>query len=112
MKTTAIVFLCAVGIFFSSFKTIDQELKTAIVIYDGYEYEEYNFTISGKEYEEDSFLYFTVVPEEILKYFDLKSEGLIGERFKITYEVVPEKETEDGEFSEESYVLKTLKKVE
>ena len=37
MKTKAIVFLCAVGIFFSSFKTIDQELKTAVVIYDGYE---------------------------------------------------------------------------
>ena len=112
MKTKSIVLLCAVGIFFSSFKTIDQELKTAVVIYDGYEYEEYNFTISGTEYGEDSFLSFAVVPEELLKSYDLKSEDLIGESFKITYEVVPEKETEDGEFSEETYVLKTLKKVE
>lgn len=112
MKTKAIVLLCAVGIFFSSFKTIDQELKTAVVIYDGYEYEEYNFTISGTEYGEDSFLFFSVVPEEILKSFNLKSEDLIGESFKITYEVVPERETEGGVFFEETYILKTFKKVE
>ncbi|MFT4838735.1 MAG: hypothetical protein ACJAWA_000943 [Nonlabens sp.] len=111
MKTKAIVFLCAVGIFFSSFKTIDQELKNAVVIYDGYEYEEFNFTISGTEYGENSLLSFTVVPEEILKSFDLESYDLIGESFKITYEVVSKK-TVNGEFSLETYVLKTLKKVE
>jgi hypothetical protein len=30
----------------------------------------------------------------------------------MTYQIIPEKETEDGEFSEETYVLKTLKKVD
>ncbi len=111
MKTKAILVLCALSLSFLSFKTMDQEVKSAVVTYDGYEYEEYNFSSSGGEDGEDTYIAFSEISADILKSFDLKSEELVGETFKMTYQIIPEKETEDGEFTEETYVLKSLKKV-
>jgi hypothetical protein len=112
MKTKIILVLCALSLSFLSFKTIEQDVKSVTVTYDGYEYEEYNFSISGGADGEDTYIAFSEISEDILKSFDLKSNDLVGKTFKMTYQIIPEKETEDGEFSEETYVLKTLKKVD
>jgi hypothetical protein len=109
MKTKIIVVLCALSLSFISFTTMDQELQSVVAVYDGYEYEEYNFSISSGDDGEEAYIAFSDISTDILKSFDLKSDDLIGETFKMTYQIIPEKETEDGEFSEETYVLKSLR---
>ena len=111
MKIKVIFVLCALSLSFLSFIPMDQEVKSAVVTYDGYEYEEYNFSLSGGEDGEDTYLAFSEISTDILNSFDLKSDELIGETFKITYQIIPEKETENGEFTEETFILKSLKKV-
>lgn len=111
MRTKAIFVLCVMAVSFLSFTTGNQEVLSAVATYDGYEYEEYNFSIAGADDEEDSYIYFSKISSDILKSYDLKSEKLVGEKFKITYEIIPSTETEDGEFTDESYVLKSLKKM-
>lgn len=111
MKTKILLVLCAMAMTFMSFTSNDPKDKSATVIYDGYEYDEYSFRITGDEEDEDSYLYFSNISMEILKSHDLQSDQLIGQRFKITYQVVPESETEEGDFTEETYILKTIKKI-
>lgn len=48
MKTRVIIILCAIAVSALSFTTINQDLRTATVTYDGYEYEEYNFSMAGE----------------------------------------------------------------
>jgi hypothetical protein len=108
MKTKIIVVLCVLSLSFLSFKTLAQEIKSAVAIYDGYEYEEYNFSISGGGDNDDTYIAFSEISVDILKSFNLNSEELIGETFKMTYQIIPEKETEDGEFTDQVYVLKSL----
>jgi predicted Zn-dependent protease len=110
MKKIVVLFLCTIGLSFLSFETNNQDVKTAVATYDGYDYEVFNFSISGEDDEADIFLTFRNIPKDILKTFDLVSDNLIGESFNITYEVVSGDDTEDD--AEETYILKSLKNVE
>ena len=110
MKTKVVLVLCAICMSFLSFKTIEQELKTAVVIYDGYEYDVFSFSIPGEDDERDILMIFNEIPEDILKSFDLKSDKLVGESFIITYNVIPADDLDED--SEETYELKSLKMVE
>lgn len=110
MKTILIGWVCVLSLSFYSFTSIKQDIRTVVMTYDGYEYEEYYFSIQAEDDEEDTYVTFTEMPAAILKEFDLKSDKLVGKRFKISYEVVPGKEADPDDIPEESYVIKSLKK--
>jgi hypothetical protein len=90
--------------------TVNQEIKTAVASYDGFEYDMYSFSISSDDDESNAVISFSKIPEEILLNFDLKSDKLVGRNFEISYEVSTTYD-EDLDEEEEIYVLKSLKKV-
>jgi hypothetical protein len=112
MKTKTVLMLSVICMTLFSFITINQDLKTEVVIYDGYEYEMYNFSIPEGDDQPDVIITFDDIPDDIQKMFDLKSDNLIGESFEISYEIVLENDVLGEEESEESNILKSLKKVQ
>ncbi len=119
MKSKMIMLLCVLSISLFSFKSLKQETITAVASYDGYQYNMYSFTIYGDDDDDDdadTVITFSEISEDILKTFDLNSDSLVDQDFEITYEIVLEEDLEDSdndidEPTENSYVLKSLKKI-
>ena len=109
MKTKLILFLNVMSIPLVSFMTVNQEVITTVVIYDGFEHDMYSFSISGEDDESELVILFNDVSDEILKNFDLKSNKHVGQKFGISYEVSTTYDKELDE-EEETYILKSLKK--
>lgn len=122
MKTKLILVLCVMSLSFFSFVTVNQETKTVVATYDGFEYDVYNFSVSGGDDETDVYISFKEISESILMEFDLKSDKLVGKNFEITYSIETsegeeieedemESEEDEEDVSEARYVLESIKRV-
>jgi len=103
---------------FSTTNQINQnKIKvTKVATFDGYDAEDgYAFILREDEDDEDSeaIFYFTEITEAALKAVNLKSNDLIGKRFKIIYEVTEYEEEDENGFIEtyESYKLIQVKRL-
>lgn len=123
MKTKNVILLSglAISLFvFSGFKAdtffkneaviVNQEVFTVTAVYDGKEDYGYNFLIKDKDGDERT-LTCHEAEEAVLKAFDLKSETLIGAKFKVTYtQVIKVSQDEDGNEDEDE--INTITKLE
>lgn len=118
MKTT----ISTVFIYLLSFTGLSSETKkndfvsnsqedVLIGVFDGYDEEDgYAFIIADEEGYE-SMMYFQSITPEASKSTNLKSDKLIGKRFRITYET-SEETTEDDDGMEDTYEMYTITKIE
>ncbi|NNE32836.1 MAG: hypothetical protein HKN40_10755 [Winogradskyella sp.] len=95
------VLVLAFLVFTSASKLQDKQVM--IATYDGHEDYGYNF-ISIDEDDEAFTITFQEINEDLLKTFDLKSDKLIGAKFKLTYTSKIIVETDEDGYEDETEV--------
>ncbi len=88
----------------------NQESITVVATYDGHEDYGYNFIAKHNDDEEYT-LTFQEVDETVTKEFDLKSDALVGTKFKITYKTETIV-TKDADGYEDETIVNTITKLE
>lgn len=78
-----------------------QDKQTFEGVYDGKEDYGYNF-IGVNEVGDEYTMTFHEIGSELLKYFDLNSEKLIGTKFSVTYTTIIETEEDEDGYEEET----------
>lgn len=117
-KMTITLFVISLSLF--SFIGVQQNTRTVVASYDGFEYEMYSFIIPATEDSGiDEYVVFSDISEDILKEFDFKSDALIGLDFEITFKIegeeieddeIEDDEIEEGQMAEEVNILISVKK--
>ena len=87
-----------------------QNTNVINAVYDGHEDYGYNFITKNEENEEYT-ITFQAISETLLKSFNLKSEALIGTKFKITYTTEVEVSVDEDGYEDEEEV-NTITKLE
>ena len=105
MKTKFAILISLVIFSLSSFRLAAQETKTIEGVYDGHEDYGYNFITEHPDDGSDFTMTFQNVDGKLLEQFDLKSEALIGKKFKITYQVKIKKTKDEYGFEDEEEIL-------
>ncbi|OIQ23180.1 hypothetical protein [Lacinutrix sp. MedPE-SW] len=111
MKAKNKITLVLVGVLLltlSSFKSITQDTLTIKAVYDGVEDYGYNFIHTNSEGDERTII-FQEIKDDVLASFDLESDELIGENFKVTYTSTTVTETDEDGFDDEVEVLTIIK---
>ncbi|WP_188651501.1 hypothetical protein [Yeosuana aromativorans] len=95
------------------FTPVDQASTTVEATYDGHEDYGYNFIAKHPDNDEEYTLTFQEVSDAVAKEFDLKSEALIGTKFKITYttKIVVTKDEDNYEDENEINTITKLEKL-
>ena len=87
-----------------------QNTNVINAVYDGHEDYGYNFITKNEENEEYT-ITFQAISETLLKSFNLKSEALIGTKFKITYTTEVEVSVDEDGYEDEEEI-NTITKLE
>ena len=84
-----------------------QDTKTIDGVFEGKEDYGYNFIVTHDDSERT--MTFQAVNADVLSQFDLSSDALVGENFKITYQVKIRKFKDDDGFDDEEETLTIIK---
>src|SRR5210317_1660928 len=107
MKTNSNILLILLFISLSSFTSLTnvvQEVKTIEAVFEGKEDYGYNF-IAKHDDDSEYTIMFHKISEEVLNQFDLASTTLIGENFKITYQIKIKRTKDENGFDDEEEIL-------
>lgn len=110
MKTK---FIILINLLFFSLASVASSFDTFIIqddqvvegVFDGHEDYGYNFIIANTDDDSEYTMTFQNIKEELLNQFDLKSESLIGKKFKITYQVKIRKFKDEDGFEDQEEIL-------
>ncbi len=110
MKTLPNILLVLLFFSFSSFSfsmesSVIQDVKTVEGNFDGHEDYGYNFITINSDDDSERTITFQFIKDELLNQFDLKSEILIGKKFKITYQIKIKKTKDEDGFIDEEEIL-------
>ena len=110
MKT---IYLMVYFVMISFCTPVNQNTITVEAVYDGHEDYGYNFIAKHSDNDEEYTITFQEVSDTVTKEFDLKSEALIGTKFKIIYttKIVVTKDEDNYEDENEINTITKLEKL-
>jgi hypothetical protein len=116
MKTKYIIVISLLFFSLTSFALSNSSIiqNTSIIdgVFEGHEDYGYNFIITRSEDDSEYTMTFQNVNEDVLGQFDLKSESLMGKKFKITYQIKIKRTKDENGFDEEEEILTITSLVE